>query len=179
MRAVPRAASAWPSKPRTSHPDRPILGALALSQGVSVSVCAIVQRLKTRPQFQAVLAGKTLARTAHFALHSTGLVSAEPLPEGSLPLFPQQCVWLGAMVPKRWAKRAVTRNTIKRQIYSVSTQFESQLGVAAHMVRLRAGFDRTHFISATSDVLKAAVRSELQSLFERACTAAPLAAGRG
>lgn len=178
MRAVPRAASAWPSKPRNSHPDRPILGALALSQGVSASVCAIVQRLKTRPQFQAVLAGKTLARTAHFALHSAGLALVAPESTG-VPLFPQQCVWLGAMVPKRWAKRAVTRNTIKRQIYSVSAQFEPQLGMAAHVVRLRAGFDRTQFISATSDALKAAVRSELQSLFERACAAAPNAAGRG
>jgi division/cell wall cluster transcriptional repressor MraZ len=32
------------------------------------------------------------------------------------PLFAVRDVWLGAMVPKRWAKRAVTRNSIKRQI---------------------------------------------------------------
>jgi ribonuclease P protein component len=145
-----------------------------LSQGVSILVCTHVQRLKTRPQFQAVLAGKTLARTAHFALHSAALASAEPVEERQLPLFPQQCVWLGAMVPKRWAKRAVTRNAIKRQIYSVSAQFEPQLRVAAHVVRLRAGFDRTHFVSATSDALKSAVRNELLNLFERACSV-PLA----
>jgi ribonuclease P protein component len=79
------------------------------------------------------------------------------------------------MVPKRWAKRAVTRNTIKRQIYSVSAQFEPRMDLAAHVVRLRAGFDRTLFVSATSDALKAAVRAELLSLFERAC---PTVAGR-
>ena len=69
------------------------------------------------------------------------------------------------MVPKRWAKRAVTRNAIKRQIYNVSAEFESTLLEHAHVVRLRAGFDRAQFLSATSDVLKAAVRAELQQLF--------------
>jgi len=77
------------------------------------------------------------------------------------------------MVPKRWAKRAVTRNTIKRQIYSVSAQFEPHLGVAAHVVRLRATFDRKQFVSATSDALKSAVRAELLHLFERACPVRP------
>jgi ribonuclease P protein component len=44
------------------------------------------------------------------------------------------------------------------------------------VVRLRAGFDRKQFVSATSEVLKAAVRAELLSLFERACqAAAPMA----
>jgi ribonuclease P protein component len=73
------------------------------------------------------------------------------------------------MVPKRWAKRAVTRNAIKRQIYAVASQFEPQLEEAAHVVRLRAGFDRKQFVSASSELLKAAVRAELTNLFERAC----------
>ena len=38
---------------------------------------------------------------------------------------------------------------------------------AALVVRLRAGFDRRQFVSATSDVLKAAVRTELQLLYGR------------
>ena len=77
-------------------------------------------------------------------------------------------VWMGAMVPKRWAKRAVTRNTIKRQIYNVSADFEPVLSERAHLVRLRAAFDRTQFVSATSGALKAAVRAELLQLFLRA-----------
>jgi ribonuclease P protein component len=131
----------------------------------------IVQRLKTRPQFQAVLAGHTLARTAHFALHCCALDVAVVRAPPAVPptLFPVHAVWLGAMVPKRWAKRAVTRNAIKRQIYNVSADFESNLSERAHVVRLRAGFDRTHFVSASSDALKAAVRAELQQLFSRAC----------
>ena len=128
-----------------------------------------VQRLKTRPQFQAVLAGQTLAKTAHFALHCCALESPAAVGHGvALPaLFPKSAVWLGAMVPKRWAKRAVTRNAIKRQIYNVSADFESILNERAHLIRLRAAFDRTQFVSASSDVLKAAVRAELQQLFSR------------
>lgn len=133
-----------------------------------------MQRLKTRPQFQAALAGGTVSRTPHFALHRLSLTpsKAPALPEVPAeiepPLFHSQGVWLGAMVPKRWAKRAVTRNAIKRQIYAVSAQFEVRLPSAAHVVRLRSGFDRTQFISATSTLLKLVVRQELEQLFERA-----------
>ena len=69
------------------------------------------------------------------------------------------------MVPKRWAKRSVTRNAIKRQIYTVSALMENALPCAAHVVRLRAGFDKKLFVSATSDSLKTAVRLELNQLF--------------
>jgi ribonuclease P protein component len=123
-----------------------------------------MQRLKTRAQFQAVLAGVTVARTAHFALHRCAL-DAAPLGIG---LFDRQEPWIGAMVPKRWARRAVTRNAIKRQIYTVSAAADDSLPHAAHVVRLRAAFDRQQFASASSRQLKAAVRAELQQLLERA-----------
>ena len=126
-----------------------------------------MQRLKSRPQFQAVLAGSTLSRTAHFALHCLTFEAVLAQPAQS-PLFALDDVWMGAMVPKRWAKRAVTRNTIKRQVYAISQDFEHTLHQAAHVVRLRSGFDKTRFVSATSDALKAAVREELQQLFARA-----------
>jgi ribonuclease P protein component len=133
-----------------------------------------VQRLKTRPQFQAALAGGTVSRTPHFALHrlslpESGSIAADlQVNVAHPPLFHPQAVWLGAMVPKRWARRAVTRNTIKRQIYAISAQFEVRLPCAAHVVRLRSGFDRQQFISATSPLLKQAVRLELEQLFEHA-----------
>lgn len=72
---------------------------------------------------------------------------------------------MGAMVPKRWAKRAVTRNMIKRQIYNVGSMAVAASSGAAYVVRLRAGFDRKQFISATSDALKRQVRQELLALF--------------
>ncbi|MEN9830856.1 MAG: Ribonuclease protein component [Pseudomonadota bacterium] len=137
-----------------------------------------VQRLKTRPQFQAALAGGTVSRTPHFALHRLNLPDTIVNPSSSSDvmstdgsaesLFQPKGVWLGAMVPKRWARRAVTRNAIKRQIYVISAQYEVRMPCAAHVVRLRAGFDRTKFISATSTLLKQAVRLELEQLFERA-----------
>ena len=72
------------------------------------------------------------------------------------------------MVPKRWVKRAVSRNAIKRQIYNVSAEFETVLPVAAHLVRVRRAFDRKHFLSAESVLLKRAVRAELMHLFTMA-----------
>ncbi len=131
--------------------------------------------------------GQTVSRTPHFALHRVALQpNSEPssAPKAaansqemasqagsqdlSKPLFAVQDTWLGVIVPKRWAKRAVTRNTIKRQIYAVSTASGCAMPVAAHVVRLRAGFDRAEFISATSDKLKIAIRAELQQLFSGA-----------
>jgi ribonuclease P protein component len=75
---------------------------------------------------------------------------------------------VGVVVPKRWAKRAVTRNGIRRQIYAVSEAFAARLPAAAHVVRLRLEFARAEFPSAWSDALKAAVRGELLKLFEKA-----------
>ncbi|OYU45750.1 MAG: ribonuclease P protein component [Burkholderiales bacterium PBB4] len=125
-----------------------------------------MRRLKTRAQFQAVLGGVTVSKTAHFALHVRALAVGSDASDALL--FPEPENWLGAMVPKRWAKRSVTRNTIKRQIYHLGTEFSKGLEPCAHLVRLRSSFDRAQFPSATSDALKAAVRSELQQLFARA-----------
>ena len=136
-----------------------------------------MQRLQTRAQFQAVLAGTTIARSEHFALHRNTLVTQTPSgPSDSMgldgvamrstPLFPVSDLWLGAMVPKRWAKRAVTRNAIKRQIYNVSADFSPPQREAAFVVRLRRDFSRKVFLSASSDQLKQAVRTELLQLMQ-------------
>ena len=84
-------------------------------------------------------------------------------------MFLPSSVWLGPMVPKRWAKRAVTRNAIKRQVYQVAGEFEATMPKGAFVVRLRTGFDKVAFTSASSDTLKAAVRSELLQLFSKVC----------
>jgi ribonuclease P protein component len=120
-----------------------------------------VQRLKTRAQFQAVMAGATVSRTAHFALHRSAL---DVQVQGQ-PVFLAQEAWIGAVIPKRWARRAVTRNTLKRQIYAVAHDYAARLPVAAHVVRLRSGFDGQQFHSATSVALRQAVRAELLQLF--------------
>ena len=87
-------------------------------------------------------------------------------------LFPVSGLWLGAMVPKRWAKRAVTRNAIKRQIYTVSADFSPRIPDSGWVVRLRRDFSRKEFVSASSEALKQLVRSEVQALLQAGAQAA-------
>jgi len=114
-----------------------------------------------------------VARTAHFALHHIAPDPAHPLwhlphramlaPDTPPPL------WLGALTPKRWARRAVTRHLIERQVHAVG----APTGAAgAYVVRLRAAFARAQFPSAASDALKRAVRAELLQLWDRSPCAA-------
>lgn len=96
---------------------------------------------------------------------SEAVVSEQVSATDAAAVFPAPGIWLGAMVPKRWAKRAVTRNTIKRQVYHLGVEFAPLLKEKAHLIRLRRDFDRKHFVSASSEALKAAVRQELLDLF--------------
>ena len=119
------------------------------------------------------MAGTVLARSAHFVLHFCRFDSAVSTQDSSpgKPVFHKGLdsdrAAVGALVPKRWAKRAVTRNTIKRQIHHVSQLFETQLAPGAHVVRLRSAFDLQQFPSATSAPLRAAIRQELMALFSQ------------
>ena len=93
--------------------------------------------------------------------------------------MPGAQVWIGALVPKRWARRAVTRNAIKRQVYAMTEQYMPYLlraqtepgapGALAsnlgYVVRLRTAFDRKTYPSASSLALKTAVRQELAQLW--------------
>jgi ribonuclease P protein component len=127
-------------------------------------------RLRSRAQFQAVLAGGIVARTAHFALHRIAPDQAQSHPLWHLPrsaMFVPDApppVWLGALTPKRWARRAVTRHLIERQVHAVAA---SSGAAGAYVVRLRAAFARTQFPSAASDALKRAVRAELLQLWNQ------------
>jgi ribonuclease P protein component len=121
-----------------------------------------VQRLKTREQFQAVLAIAPKSMSAHFAVHCSG--------DGVISTQSEICI--GAMIPKRWAKRAVTRNLIKRQIYEMAQHYRAMLAPQAHVVRMRASFNTKKFKSASSTQLKQLVRTEVQELFSSLCHAA-------
>ena len=120
-----------------------------------------MEHLEQWAQFQAVMSCGVVCKTPHFVLHRWNPATAPeaaPFVEGRL--------LLGALTPKRWAKRAVTRNLIKRQIYEVSALYAHELTPTAHVVRLRAEFDKRHFVSAYSLALKKAARGELTQLFE-------------
>jgi ribonuclease P protein component len=79
-------------------------------------------------------------------------------------------VWLGLVVPKRHARKAVTRTLLKRRI---RTAFAGRPDLARGMwvVRLRTPFARTEFLSAASDKLSAAVTEELTVLMTAAARA--------
>lgn len=76
--------------------------------------------------------------------------------------------WLGLVVPKRHAKRAVTRNLIKRQARAAMARHLATLPAGLWVVRLRAPFDRAQFVSPASDTLREVTHAEMDTLFERA-----------
>ncbi|WP_298435113.1 ribonuclease P protein component [Ottowia sp.] len=139
-----------------------------------------VERLRSRAQFEAVLAGPVVARTARFVLHRLEPAQVQaplwPQVNSSMPAVGARAgarlvAWAGALVPKRWARRAVTRNVIRRQVHAVAGSACGLAAGCAYVVRLRSGFARAEFPSAASDALKRAVRGELMLLFSRAGTA--------
>ncbi len=154
MHAAPKAASAWLSKPVACTARSALLPHLRTAEQFAAVLNASKQRTPSEPAAQRRLQG--VYRSAHFALHVAG---AALWPES-----PAQQVTLGVIAPKRWAKRAVTRNLIKRQVYAVSHEMSARLPCAYMVVRQHAAFSREQFISASSKALKIAVRQELLQL---------------
>ena len=114
-----------------------------------------IDKLRHKAQFQRGLDQSVVARSPHFALHGASSPRIDPAE-------PRQ---IGAVIPKRWAKRAVTRNTIRRQIYQAWTDWCHRLPCGTHVVRLRQPFSTNQFTSATSSLLRGVVRQELNQLF--------------
>jgi ribonuclease P protein component len=154
----------------------------------------MIGRIVRPADFERVLAAPQRSRSAHFAVHHVAGAperarAARPA-VGSAPLVPalspelstgqvaepSQAVdgsrqWLGLVVPKRHAKRAVTRNLIKRQVRAAMVRHASSLPGGLWVVRLRAPFDRAQFTSPGSDALRASALDELTGLFQRAAQA--------
>ena len=152
---------------------------------------SVIGHLLKSVDFERVLGTPTRARSVHFAVHylasspsqpaaprrkaadgdlSTGQadVSVE-LVDGSAPVGH----WVGTVVPKRHARRAVTRTLLKRQIHravreQVLSNPDAGLPCGLWVVRLRAGFDRKQFPSATSDALHRAAAEELDTVMAHA-----------
>lgn len=154
----------------------------------------MIGKLQRPVDFERVLVRQSLARSAHFALHH---LSANPAPSAwhaaklrtapaelstgdaqpahsvvehdppRVPSVEVEGCWVGIVVPKRHAKRSVTRQLLKRQIRAA---FAERPGMPPGLwvVRLRSPFDRQKFPSAASDALRAAARAELAQLLDRA-----------
>ncbi len=73
------------------------------------------------------------------------------------------------VVPKRHARRSVTRSLVKRQIrVAASAAAERALTPGLWVVRLRSPIDRRAFPSAASDALRATLRAELEQMMDAA-----------
>src|ERR1035441_1694092 len=148
----------------------------------------VMARLVASAEFERVLGSASRAQTPHFAVHHLAArhgapATASPASLGSelstmdsrfsarpvddcLSLAPLK--YLGAVVPKRHARRAVTRSLLKRLIYAAGERHVAALALGLWIVRVRRPFDRVAFPSAASMALRAAARNELDSLFRAA-----------
>jgi ribonuclease P protein component len=81
-------------------------------------------------------------------------------------------------VPKRHARRAVTRNLIKRQLRAAMVRHVADLPAGLWVVRLRTPIDREQFLSPSSEMLRAVAHGEAEALFHQAAHA-PLPPSQG
>lgn len=141
----------------------------------------MLQRLVHKADFERLLASRSRLRSAHFALHHVAEGPALPKKparlqeKGDLSTgVVNNCLkpvdnsvtahWLGCVVPKRHAKRSVTRSLFKRQMRSVFEKHAASLPTGLWLLRLSQGFMVTEFVSARSEALAQAVRLELDAL---------------
>jgi ribonuclease P protein component len=72
------------------------------------------------------------------------------------------------VVPKRHARRSVTRSLLKRQIRTAIAAHVDLLEAGLWVIRLRAPFESRLFPSARSQALRDAARDELSQLLASA-----------
>jgi ribonuclease P protein component len=164
----------------------------------------MIGRIVRPADFEKVLGAPQRSRSAHFAVHyvagapsrarAASVVTDEPVcepvvqqlsPELSTstastvsPLVDGCQHWLGLVVPKRHARRAVTRNLIKRQLRAAMVRHVADLPAGLWVVRLRTPIDREQFLSPSSEMLRAVAHGEAEALFHKAAHA-PLPPSQG
>ena len=150
---------------------------------------ARVEHLLRSADFQRVLATPPQSRSAHFSVHhvlaspsvakkpvknrlaselSTGDAPSCPLLVDESPAATPLGCWLGLVVPKRHARRAVTRNLLKRQMRAVMEMQAGTMRPGLWVLRLKAPFDRKQFVSPASEPLRRCAHDELWLLLQRA-----------
>ena len=155
-------------------------------------------RILRSADFERVLRIPACARSAHFAVHFVNDRPSRPARQSARPaavaatLEPKlstdgehgctqavddlpiaaspDALWLGAVVPKRHAKRSVTRNLLKRQIRAALLRrcATAPQRPGLWVVRLRTAFDKAAFASAASDALRRAASDELDTVLVQA-----------
>ena len=141
----------------------------------------MIGRLLRKSDFERLLAVPPCSRSAHFAVHYlhtrpgvvAGSVEAK-LCTSDAPVLTVSVDnslaewWLGTVVPKRHAPRAVTRNLLRRQVRAAMQRQLPRLRPGMWLVRLRQPFVRGSFVSADSAALRRAAACELDRLLQRA-----------
>jgi ribonuclease P protein component len=153
------------------------------------TVARPLERLVHKADFERLLGGRSIARSVHFALHhvngrpsapqsgferkvahQTLELSTALAPTVNMPVhnIADDRLWFGCVVPKRHARRAVTRNLLRRQIRAAFERHAISLAAGLWLVRLRSPFSSVDFVSAKSTALARAARAELDGLLARA-----------
>jgi ribonuclease P protein component len=138
-------------------------------------------RLSGPSRFEAVMSVRPCARSAHFMVHFLAAGAVKPklstargveMPQAvdeSLEISSESgAVRLGLVVPKRHAKRAVTRNLVKREFREAVDRHLQHLACGDWVLRLRAPIDRKAFISAKSPALAQLLRDEAETVLRDA-----------
>jgi ribonuclease P protein component len=121
-------------------------------------------------QFPVALAAPRRAQSAHFVVHHSkpGIADLSTADAPARGRSVDDCVGAGWVVPKRHARRAVTRNLIRRQLREALRRHVTRLDDGLWLLRLRAAFSAAEFPSAASGRLRRAVRAEVDALLSRA-----------
>lgn len=156
----------------------------------------MIGRLVQAADFQRLLSVPSRQRSAHFALHHVqggpvarqrqlatrerkelstdeSQLCPEPVDDPAVNPGGEGLLggWWGCVVPKRHARRSVTRNVLKRQIRAAVARHAARLGPGLWLVRLRSPFAVNQFPSADSAALREAARRELDHLLGQHRTA--------
>lgn len=157
----------------------------------------MLERLVHKADFERLLVSRSRLRSAHFAVYHLAEAPATPKKPARVlaaaklstasTVDVKQCVdnlptghWLGCVVPKRQARRSVTRSLIKRQMRSAFERHLAGLPAGLWLLRLSQGFAVADFVSAQSVALATALRGELDGLLttcQQRSAAAIFAAG--
>ena len=122
--------------------------------------------------FERALGTLPCSRTPRFSLHHAPWAvehGSDELSTGTLPP-PDGSVddrRLGIVVPKRLARRSVTRHLVKRLVRAAVACRAALLAPGIWVVRLRAPIDTTMFRSAASGTLRRSLGAELGVLLDR------------
>lgn len=152
----------------------------------------MIDRMIASSDFERILRTQLRARSARFGAHHLPLpapaarsqganeavipeLSTADAPKGGAPV--DDCGlaaprWvLGIVVPKRHAKRSVSRNLVKRQLRAAMTRHVRTLPPGLWLLRLRAPLCVAGERSAATDKLRDGVRLELDQLLAQVAQA--------